>query len=206
MRKVQNLEATKTRQLLALARDQGVLRARDLEVHGIPRSCLQAPCQRGELVRAGRGLYIPADVDFTEHHTLVEAASRVSGGVICLLTALRFHALTTVNPTEVWMALRRGRRQPRVDHPPLHIVWFSGAAFSEGVEEHRIEGTMVRVSCAAKTVVDCFKYRHKIGLDVALEALRECRRGRAVSLDDLWHFARICRMTQVMRPYLEALT
>ena len=126
--------------------------------------------------------------------------------LFCLLTALRFHDLTTQAPFQVWIAIGNKAHPPRLDYPPIRTVRYSAESLAAGVEEHKVEGTSIRVTCIAKTVADCFKFRNKIGLDVALEALRECRRGRRCTMDDLWEAARICRMTQVMRPYLESLT
>lgn len=196
---------TRADQVLDLAREAGVLRPRDLAAHGIAREELIRLYRRGLLQRPARGLYMLADTDVTEHHMLAEACKRVPRGVVCLLSALRFHDLTTQAPFEVWLALGPTLRRPKVDTLPLHIVRFSGQALTEGIEEHTIEGVAVRVYNPAKTVADCFKYRNKIGLDVALEALREVWRGRRCTMDELWHYARICRVANVMRPYLEAL-
>jgi predicted transcriptional regulator of viral defense system len=182
----------------------GVLRPRDLKVHGIPRVYLSRLCERGDLVRVGRGLYILADADISELHTLAEASKRVPHGVACLLSALRFHNLTTQAPAAVWVAIGSKARRPQVDYPTLRFVRFSAPALEAGVEEHSVEGVTVRVYSPAKTVADCFKYRNKIGLDVALEALRDCRRQRMCSNDELWHYATICRVANVMRPYMEA--
>jgi len=124
--------------------------------------------------------------------------------VVCLLTALRFHGLTTQSPHEVWLAIGSKTWLPQVDHPTLRFVRLSARALEAGVEEHSIEGVIVRVYNPAKTVADCFKYRNKIGLDVALEALRDCRRQRKCTNDELWHYAKICRVANVMRPYMEA--
>lgn len=136
---------------------------------------------------------------------LAAASARVPHGVVCLLSALRFHELTTQNPAEIWLAIDRKARAPKAPELPLRIVRFSGAALTEGVETHRIDGVSVRVTSPAKTVADCFKYRRKIGADVALEALRECWRTRRCSVDALWRYAKVCRVTTVMRPYLEAV-
>jgi predicted transcriptional regulator of viral defense system len=137
---------------------------------------------------------------------MMQTCKRLPKGVVCLLSALRFHNLTTQAPFEIWMAIDRKARLPKVEGVPLRLVRFSGEALTEGVEHHMIEGVEVRVYSPAKTIVDCFKYRNKIGLDVALEALRECRRERRCTMDDLWRFARICRVANVMRPYMEALS
>jgi len=155
--------------------------------------------------RVGRGLYRLAQAETSEYITLAEAAKLVPNGVVCLLSALSFHGLTTQIPHEVWMAIDVKARRPKVAGVPLRIVRFSGKALTAGVEIHRIDGVPVKITCLAKTVADCFKYRNKIGLDVALEALRECRRQRKCSLEDLWHYAKICRVANVMKPYLEAI-
>ena len=190
--------------VLALARKTGVLRAKDLKAYGIPRVILTRLHQKARLKRVARGLYVLPEADLSEHHTLAEACKRVPHGVVCLLSALRFHGLTTQAPFEVWLALDGKARKPRLKAPPLHIVRFSGRARRFGVEERSVEGVTVRVTSPAKTVADCFKYRNKIGLDVAVEALRDYRHTRK-SLDELWKAAGVCRMASVMRPYLEVL-
>lgn len=194
-----------TDRVLQLARELGILRSRDLARHGIAREYLARLVRAGLLERAGRGLYVLPDAELTEYHSLAEAAKRVSDGIVCLLSALRFHDLTTQAPFEVWLALPPTARRPRPVSPPLRIVRFSGSALTKGVEEHVIEGVRVRVYNPAKTVADCFKYRNKIGLDVALEALRETWRARRATMDELWHYAEVCRVATVMRPYLESL-
>jgi predicted transcriptional regulator of viral defense system len=138
-------------------------------------------------------------------HQLAEVAARSPQGVFCLLTALRFHQLTTQSPHEVWLAIPNKAHAPKLDYPPLRIVRFSGPSLTEGIESHTVDGTLIRVYSVAKTVADCFKYRNKIGLDVALEALRECRREKRASNDELWRYARLCRVANVMRPYLESI-
>jgi len=197
-------ESTTTEEVLKLARQMGVLRVRDLTSRGIHPEYLRRLCRKGLLTRTGRGLYIAADAEISVHHGLAQACKRVPHGVICLLSALQFHELGTQSPFEVWMALDRKAARPRIDYPPLRIARFSGKALTEGVEEYAIEGVQVRIYSPAKTVADCFKYRNKIGLDVALEALRDCREQKKCSNDDLWRYAKICRVANVMRPYLEA--
>jgi predicted transcriptional regulator of viral defense system len=196
---------TMNQRVLDLAKQVGALRPRDLQPHGIPRTYLARLTSRGLIDKVGRGLYMMPDADITEHHTLVEAAKVVPNAVACLLTALRFHNLTTQAPFQVWLALPERAWRPRIDSLPLRFMKFSTPSFEAGIEEHIIEGVRVQVYSAAKTVVDCFKYRNKIGLDVAIEALRDCRRERKCSNTDLWRFAKICRVLNVMRPYLEAL-
>jgi predicted transcriptional regulator of viral defense system len=195
---------TKQDEVLRLVRRAGILRPRDLDAHGIARTYLHRLEQRGLLERAGRGLYRLPSADVTEHHGLAAACKLVPRGVICLLSALQFHGLTTQAPFEVWMAIDVRARRPSGKTPPLRIVRFSGKALTEGVETHKVEGVPVRVYGPAKTVADCFKYRNKIGLDVALEALRDYRRQHPGGMDELWRFACTCRVSNVMRPYLEA--
>jgi predicted transcriptional regulator of viral defense system len=180
----------------------GTFRSRDA---GITRVALARLAKAGELERVGRGLYTGRNAKVTEHHTLVEAAVRVPHGVVCLLSALRFHKLTTQSPHEVWMAIDVKARKPVTDWPPLRIVRFSGAALTFGVEKQVIENIEVRITSREKTVADCFKYRNKVGLDVAIEALRDYLRSRRRSVDALMQAAAACRVNNVMRPYLEAM-
>ncbi len=182
-----------------------MLRPRDLDPDGIPRTYLSRLCAAGKLQRISRGLYVLPGSGATEHHSLAEVCKRVPNGVVCLLSALRFHELTTQAPFEVWLAIGEKAWRPRVEYPPLRIVRFSRTALRAGIEEHRIEGVTVHVYSPAKTIADCFKYRNKIGLDVAIEALRECWQSRRCTMDDLWHYADICRVRNVMRPYLESI-
>ncbi|MEP0546993.1 MAG: type IV toxin-antitoxin system AbiEi family antitoxin domain-containing protein [Rhodothermales bacterium] len=191
--------------LLDLARERGVLRPKDLAPLGIPRQTLARLHRRGVFDRVGRGLYVLADADVTEHHTLAEAARRVPRGVVCLLSALRFHDLTTQDPFDVWLAIENKARRPEPDTVPLRIVYVSGDAFTHGVETHEVEGIEVRVYGPAKTVADCFKYRSRVGLDVAIEALRDYRRSEGFDADALWQAAKVCRVSTVIRPYLEAI-
>ena len=188
-----------------LVETHGVLRPRDLDPHQIPREYLRRLHARGLVERIGRGLYTLHDGEITEHHSLVQACKRVPTAVVCLVSALRFHGLTTQAPDSVWLALGPRAWQPRLEWPRLRCVRFSGKALVEGVERYTLEGVNVQVYNPAKTVADCFKYRHKIGQDVALEALRDCWQGKKATIDDLWRFAQICRMTNVMRPYIESI-
>jgi predicted transcriptional regulator of viral defense system len=184
----------------------GVQRTRDLERLGISREYLRKLVATGVLQRVARGLYVLADADISENRTLAEASQRVPNGIVCLLSALRFHGLTTQAPFEVWMAIDRDAWRPVSDYPALRIVRLSKKALEAGIEKHRIEGVSVKVYAPAKTVADCFKFRNKVGLDVALEALRDFRRLKKGSMDDLWDYAKVCRVANVMRPYMESLT
>lgn len=183
-----------------------VLRPRELAVHGINRVQLGAAVQAGALERIGRGLYMLPGAPVTAQHTFAEMAKRIPNGVFCLLTALRFHSLGTQNPHEVWVALGHKAWRPRTNGVSLRLVHFSGAALHEGCETHVVEGVPVKVYNPAKTVADCFKFRHKLGIDVALEALRETWRARRATMKELTHYARVCRVAKVMQPYLETLT
>jgi predicted transcriptional regulator of viral defense system len=183
---------------------EGVLRTRDFEAAGVNRVKLGRLVAEGAIERVGRGLYTAPSGKVTEHHTLVEASVRVRAGIVCLLSALQFHKLSTQSPHEVWLAIGVKARKPATDWPPLHIVRFSGAALSHGVETRTIEGVAVQITSPAKTVADCFKYRNKIGLDIAIEALTEYRRRRG-SIDELMKAAKVDRVAVVIRPYLEAI-
>ena len=163
------------------------------------------PPPAGLLDRIGRGLYRLPGHPGTEHEGLAAIATKVPQAVFCLLTALQFHELTTQLPRQVWIAMPRGSHVPRIDYPPIRMVQMTGEAYAQGVETFERDGVKLRVYGVAKTVADCFKHRNKIGLDVALEALKEVHAGRKATADDLWRYASICRVSNVMRPYLEVL-
>ena len=195
---------TGTERILELASHQSLVRPRDVEARGIARESLLRLYRRGLLVRPARGVYALAESPVTEHHSLAVAAKLVPRGVVCLLSALRFHGLTTQDPHEVWIAVDFKAHKPAVESPVLRVVRFSGRALAEGIEAHQIEGVQVHVYGAAKTVADCFKYRHKIGIDVAIEALRDTLRARKATVDDVHRYAKVCRVANVMHPYLES--
>jgi predicted transcriptional regulator of viral defense system len=197
---------THSQKVLQVARVQGVLRPLDLDRHGIPRVILQRMEASGQLTRVSRGLYSLPNPDVTEHRSAVEVSKKIPKGVICLLSALRFHGLTTQSPRQIWIAIAEKARRPKLEYPPLRIVRFSEATLKAGVQTHVVEGVKIKVFNPAKTVADCFKYRNKIGLDVALEALREAWRERRATSQELWKYAGVCRVANVMRPYLESLT
>ena len=194
---------TREAQLLEIVRGEGIMRARDAKQQGFHPEHLRRLSQKGLLVRVARGTYIAADSEVTARHTLALAAKLVPGGIVCLLSALNFHGIGNQLPRKVWLAMDRKAAVPRVDIP-IKVVCFSGEALTEGVESHEIEGVNVKVFSPAKTVADCFKYRNKIGVDVAVEALVECRAQHKASVEDIWHCAKICRVANVIRPYLEA--
>ncbi len=194
-------QAQRTHELLA---QKGMVRPVDLEAIGIPRAVLTRMAAAGEVERIGRGLYRLPTLG-SEHDSLIAVATKVPQAVFCLLTALQFHELTTQLPRQIWIAMPRGSHTPRIDYPPIKMVQFAGDAYSTGIEEVERDRTTLRVYSVAKTVADCFKHRSKIGLDVALEALKETRKKGKASADDLWHYAKLCRVANVMRPYLEAI-
>jgi predicted transcriptional regulator of viral defense system len=196
---------TPSQKLTDYVREKGMIRAHELDALGIPRVYLSRLVKKGTLERVNRGLYQMAGADITEHFTLAQAAKIIPNGVVCLLSALNFHGFTTQLPFQVWIAVERGKWEAGTKDLPLRIFEFSGKSFQEGIETHTVQGVGVKVYGPAKTVADCFKYRNKIGLDVALEALRECQREKKCTSDDVWHFAKVCRVTNVMRPYMEAM-
>lgn len=150
-------------------------------------------------------MYTLPNAPVTEHRSYAEVAKRVPEAVICLLSALAFHEITTQNPAAVWIALGEGARTPALASPSLRVVRLSGLSLTEGIESHRVEGVPIRVYSAAKTVADCFKFRNRIGLDVAIEALKECLRRKKGTVNDIYSFAKMCRVSNVIRPYMEAL-
>ena len=193
------------KRILTLVGTQGLIRPRDLVAHGLPRVALGRLVRQGLLTRVGRGLYAGPDRPMSEHGTLAEVARKHPQGIVCLLSALRMHELTTQAPFEVWLAIPNKARAPKMDYPPLRIVRFSGTALTEGIEDHQIEGVNIRVTNVARTVADCFKFRNKIGLDVAIEALQEAWRAKRTTMDELWRYATLYRVANVMRPYMESL-
>ena len=196
---------TKIEKVLHIARQQGVVRPRDLKEKNLPPRYLSRLAENGHLDREGRGLYRHPEAPLSEHHSLVLVAARYSSAIMCLLSALQFHELTTQMPRRVWVAREKGDWTPQASPTSLEVVRMSGDSFTEGVEKHEVEGISVKVFSPAKTVADCFKFRGKVGLSVAMEALRDYVRSSAGPIDALWHYAGICRVQTVIRPYMEAL-
>lgn len=199
------LQLTQTQRVLELTRQRGLLRSRDLQTVNAPRVILTRMTASGQLEKVGRGLYRLPQTQMSADESLNAIAIKVPQAVFCLLTALQFHGLTTQLPRQVWLAMPRGSHAPRIDYPPIRMVQYSGQSYSQGIEVFEREQVLLRVYSVAKTVIDCFKHRSAIGLDVALEALKEARAGQRASADELWRFAKICRVANVMRPYLEAI-
>ena len=186
-------------------RRMGIVRPREIEALGIPREYLLRLHRQGKLSRTGRGIYTLPDAAVTERHSYAEVAKRVPEAVLCLLSALAFHEITTQSPASVWIALGKGARKPAILSPSLRVMRLTEPSLSEGVEKHMVEGVSVRVYSAAKTVADCFKFRNKIGLDIAIEALKDCLRQKKATVNEIYRCAKICRVSNVIRPYMEAL-
>jgi predicted transcriptional regulator of viral defense system len=183
----------------------GVLRMSEALQAGIYRKMLYDMRDSGVIEKLERGLYRLASLPPLGNPDLVSVAKKIPEGVICLISALSFYEITTQIPHEVYIALRRGAKSPRLKHPPVRIFHFTGRAFTEGIETHKVDGVQLRIYAPEKTVADCFKYRNKIGLDTAVEALKLSLKRKRVNVNELMRFARICRVEKVMRPYIEAL-
>jgi predicted transcriptional regulator of viral defense system len=196
---------SKSNQLLSLASKKQIIRSRDAHTLGIPRNYLPRLVRKGLLTKISRGLYRSKTSPVTEHLSLIEASYKVTKGVICLISALRFHRFTTQSPHEVWMAIGIKAWAPRITSPRIRFVRMSGKAFHSGIQEYPVRGGSLKVYTPAKTVADCFKFRNKIGMDVAMEALKECHRLKKATMDELWAAAKVCRVANVMRPYMESL-
>lgn len=190
---------------LTLLEDGALIRLRDFQRAGVSPETLSRLVREGVVIRPARGLYQLTHAIVDARHTLAEASALVTKAVVCLTSALQFHELTLQMPSAVWMAIDRTAWKPRIEHPHVRFVRFSPKALSDGIERHTIEGVSVAVFSPAKTIVDCFRYRNKIGLDVALEGLREGLRSRKATPDQLWRFAREARIWSVIKPYLEAM-
>jgi len=193
-----------SQKVLSIMRKNPIIRPRDLEARGIPGEYLLRLMRKGVLLRLSRGVYELVDSNPTEHHSPAVAAKETPHGVICLLSALQFHEITTQNPTEIWLGIDVKARLPLSSSVPYRVVRYSEKTLKSGMQTHKIEGISVKVFSPAKTVADCFKYRNKVGLDVAIEALQDSLEQRKATVDDIVRYARICRVSRVIQPYLEA--
>lgn len=196
---------SKKQQVLKLIQEQSVVRPRDLTERGLPKDYLYILEKEGIIERVGRGLYRWPDKDLGRHQSLTEVCKLVPKAVVALLSALNYHNITTQNPHQIWLAIDRKAWRPEISYPPVRFVTMSGEALHAGVEEHSIDGVVIKVFCPAKTAADCFKYRNKVGLDVALEALREGWSAHKFTMDELFRYAEVCRVKKVMQPYIESL-
>jgi len=197
---------TEADRTLDLVKRLGLVRPKDLNQHGIPVIYLRRLLHRGELVQPARGVYAVAGHEPTLHHSLAMVSKRIPRGVVCLLSALAYHEIGTQLPSVVWLAIDQRSRPLVTTDLPAKIVRFGAQSLVEGVEEHSVEGVTMRITNPAKTVADCFKFRNKVGLDIAVEALKDAWRRRKVTMAELDRFAATNRVTHVMRPYLEMLT
>lgn len=191
--------------ILDLLKEIKVLRVRDLLEKGLDPGALRRLQKKGTVVRVSRGLYVEADAVPSQYQTLAIVFKKMPQGVACLLTALRFHELGTQDPREVWVALSRTSKTPKMTYPRIRVLKFSGEALTAGIEVHKLPGIDLRVYGVAKTIADCFKYRGKIGINIPVEALKDALHQRKCTVDDLWRYARICRVDKIMQPYLEAI-
>jgi predicted transcriptional regulator of viral defense system len=196
---------TKTERLVELVQRKHIVRARELERAGIPRNYLTRLVQRGQLQRLERGIYTAESLPASEHISLLEVSRRVPKGVICLLSALAFHEIGTQVPSQVWIAIDGKAWAPQITSPSVRIIRFSGKALHYDIQQRSVAGGTIRVYSPAKTVADCFKFRNKIGTEVALEALRDCYRQKKATMNEFVEAAKVCRVANVMRPYLESL-
>jgi predicted transcriptional regulator of viral defense system len=190
--------------ILAVAKEKRIIRPRDLEAKGLPTIYLQRLVANGKLNRIGRGVYSIPSESPTEHHSLAVVAKQVPSGVVCLLSALRFHELTTQQPSEVWLAIGNKAWRPTADSVRIRVVYYGNGSLTEGFITPVIEGVPVKIFNAAKTVADCFKHRRRVGLDVAIEALKDALRQRKATIDQIQKYAEVCRVSRIIRPYLEA--
>ncbi len=190
---------------LKVVRAAGLVRPRDLVTAGLPAWVLYELVKKGEVKQVGRGLYSLPDYSPTEHHSYARALKQSPKAILCLLSALRFHELTVQNPHEVWIAIPKTAWRPKSAGVKIRVFRFSGEALTSGVEQHLVEGVPIRVTNVARTIADCFKYRNKIGLDVALEALHEGWRKKRFTMDEFWRYAKLDRVTKIVIPYLETL-
>ncbi|MDQ6786664.1 MAG: type IV toxin-antitoxin system AbiEi family antitoxin domain-containing protein [Acidobacteriota bacterium] len=191
--------------LLEIAGEKKLIKPKDLTAEKIPTVYLSRLVKQGKLLQVGKGLYSLPDTLLDENQSLLEVQHLVPKGVFCLLSALQFHNLTTQNPFQVWLAVDRNAAVPRIRSIQNRIFRVSGEMFSAGIEEHQVEGGTIRVYSPAKTVADCFKYRNKVGLDVAMEALKDAWRKRLITMDELFRFAKLNRVTNVLLPYAQML-
>ncbi|MDR3211989.1 MAG: AbiEi antitoxin N-terminal domain-containing protein [Planctomycetota bacterium] len=191
-------------QILELAREKGIIQAEDVKALGISRNYLHRMHKEGLLEKIAVGLYALPEAPVRENSSLAEVAKRLPHAVVCLVSALSYHGITTQIPHEIWLTIPRSSWRPEVEYPPLNLTYVSGPAYAFGIQEHNINGVMVKIYSLAKTVADCFKFRNKVGIDVAIEALREAWRSRKVTMDELVEAAGVDRVSKIMRPYLEA--
>ncbi|MDF1826925.1 MAG: type IV toxin-antitoxin system AbiEi family antitoxin domain-containing protein [Legionellaceae bacterium] len=200
-----NTKIKYSQKALNLVEAKGIVRSSDFVEEGIPRMTISRLVAAHELQQIERGLYCLPQKEFSEKESLIVVASRVPQAIFCLLTALQIHELTTQLPRKIWIAMPIDSHVPKIEYPPIKMVKYTGKAYSEGIEIQQSDGIDYRVYNVAKTIADCFKHRNKIGIDIAIEALKDAYGKNKVTTDELWHYAKICRVANVMRPYLETI-
>jgi len=201
------MKETQAEKIVKLVKNDGILRCRDLKKYNLHSESLRRLVKEGFVERIGRGLYrLSNEENASIYCSFAETAKRIPQGVVCLLSALYFHQITTQIPFQIWIAIGEKDRIPKTNHLSIRFVRFSKELLTEGIRIQHVEGVPIKITNPAKTIADCFKYRNKIGLDVALEALRDGLKQRKCTRDELWHYAKICRVTNVIRPYLEAMS
>ncbi|MFK5915810.1 MAG: type IV toxin-antitoxin system AbiEi family antitoxin domain-containing protein [Woeseiaceae bacterium] len=196
---------SKRQQVLNLLQSLSVIRPKDLVERGLPKDYLYILAKEGIIIRVGRGLYQWPEKDIGRYQSLTEVCKRAPNAVVTLLSALNYHNFTTQNPHQIWLAIDQKSWRPKISYPPVRFITMSGEAINSGIDDTVIEGVAIKVFNPAKTVADCFKYRNKIGLDVALESLKEGWATDKFTMDELYHYAKICRVNKVMQPYIESL-
>ena len=192
-------------QVLKIAKEQGFIKANDLEQKGISRNYLYVLHKEERLTKLDNGLYVLSNYPYTEHSEIAGICKRYPSAVICLISSLDYYNLTTQIPHKIWIALPRGTWHPKLKFPPLNVRSLSGETYSFGITEIKMQGVNIKVYSAAKTIADCFRFRNKIGLDVAIEALKDAWRSQIASVDELMLAARVCKVDRIMQPYLEAI-
>lgn len=192
--------------VLKIAKRKGVIGASDLKTLGISRNYLYSLNREGKLQKVARGLYELPDNQTTEHSTLIEVMKRVPNAVVSLISALSYYDLTTQLPHEVWITVPRGAWRPKIEYPALNLTYASKEIYSYGISKFKINGVEIKIYSPAKTIVDCFKFRNKIGLDIAIEALKRAWESKKVSMDELTKAAQVCKVAKIIRPYLEAIS
>ncbi len=199
-------EQSKSERIIELAQKLGVLRPKDLVPHGIQAEYLRRLCDKGTIKKVGRGSYVLSDSQLSPSLSLAIIGRAVPNGVVCLQSALAFHGIGDQATNEVFVAIERRAARPRVDYPEVRVARLGGPAFTEGADSHTIENVKVKIYSLEKTLADLFKFRNKIGPHIAVDALRAAMSDRTVNMKKLWHFAKLCRVERVMKPYVDALT
>jgi len=200
------MKSARQRAIEIIQKRGGLIRTNEALAQGIHRRTLYGLRDDGMIIPISRGLFQLPDLDIPTHVGLAEVSKRVPKGVVCLISALAFHELTTQTPHYIWLAVDRKARKPSIDYPPVRVFFFSARAFTRGIETHRIMEQNVRIYSAPKTVIDCFRWQDAVGLDVAIEAARQYLKRPESTASKLMEYAKICKVERLVRPYLQAIT